>query len=137
MPGLYGFPYHQADHGSKTIAPGSMLRPHFSFSFGLDKIASLGPFAPISLANPEIVITCSQKYLTTCPCLRQLALCIRINVALLIPGMFFLKAKSSREQFKSPFSSGLSEFPAGLESPYRIHNLNHVLLLISLEHRQF
>ena len=52
-----------------------------------------------------------------------LALCIVTSVSLAIPAMFLLKAKSSREQLKFPFNSGLTEFPGGPESPYRIHKL--------------
>jgi len=49
--------------------------------------------------------------------------CIVTCVFLAIPGIFFLKAKSSREPVKSPFNSGLSGFPGGPESPHRLHKL--------------
>jgi len=52
-----------------------------------------------------------------------LALCIVTSVSVAIPAMFLLKAKSSRAQLKFPFNSGLTEFPVGPESPYRIHKL--------------
>lgn len=105
---------------------------------------SLGPnYLPRTIsrspwANPEMVITCSQKYSSACLCLRQLALCLGTSDSLVIPGMFFFFLKQSIQGNNS--SPHLILDNLSFLEDWNLHiehtNLNHILLTIYLEHRQ-
>lgn len=119
-PGFYyGFPHQHANNGSKIrIAMGSVLRLH-RFFLSPGRIYLPGTICPFSLGLALLLLVPRNTSLLAL----WLALCIVTSVSVAIPAMLLFKAKSSREQLKFPFNSGLTEFPGGPESPYRIHKL--------------